>query len=259
MAAAAYAAPHHLIFDFLLCETPWRATALAAAIDEREEAFGPGRWPTVVLSNHDQPRHASRFAPRRSRDAVAKAAAVLLLTLRGTPFVYYGEELGMGDVRVPRRAIVDPPARRYWPFWRNRDPARALLPWTGVRPERSWLPVPDDVETRNVARQAGEVDSVLATYRRMLWLRRETPALQVGGFEWVIRGVDGLLVYRRRSADESVVVAINTTARPASVPPPAGVTWQPLLTTRGDGSRTADTGPWWLDGHEAIVVREVAG
>jgi alpha-glucosidase len=257
-AAAAYAAPRHLIFDFLLCETPWRATALAAAIDEREAAFEPERWPTVVLSNHDQPRHASRFARRPSRDAVAKAAAVLLLTLRGTPFVYYGEEIGMGDVRVPWRAIVDPPARRYWPFWRNRDGARALLPWTADRPARSWLPVPPDIETRNVASQAGEADSVLATYRRMVWLRRKSPALQVGGFEWVVRSIGGLLVYRRRTAEESMVVAINTRPRPRSVPLPPGVSWKPLLTTSGAGSRPQEPGPLQLGPNEAVVLLEIS-
>jgi hypothetical protein len=91
----------------------------------------------------------------------------------------------------------------------------------------------------------------------MVWLRRELPALQVGGFEWVVRGTGGLLVYRRSAPDQRVVVAINTRRRPASVPPPAGVSWEPLLTTSGTGSRPAEPGSLQLAPNEAVVLREV--
>jgi alpha-glucosidase len=117
--------------------------------------------------------------------------------------------------------------------------------------------VPVDFETRNVARQSAQPDSVLATYRRMVWLRRRTPALQVGGFEWVVRGAGGLLVYRRTTPTERVVVAINVRRRSASVPPPPGVSWEPLLTTAGASSRPIEPGPMRLGPHEAVVLREV--
>ena len=160
--AVMYAAPRHLIFDFGLMTQPWQAEALAGTIDEREAAFGPDRWPAVVLSNHDQPRHATRYARGAGRDAVAKAAAVLLLTLRGTPFMYYGEEIALGDIKVPRREIVDPPARRYWPLplWWNRDGCRAPMPWSGgpnggFTTGRPWLRMAPDFATRNVAEPGG--------------------------------------------------------------------------------------------------------
>jgi alpha-glucosidase len=259
--AAGHATDRHLIFDFSLCFTPWNASALAAAIDAREAAFGPSRWPTVVLSNHDQPRHASRLARKRDRDAIAKASAVLLLTLRGTPFLYYGEEIGMSDVRVPRREIVDPPARRYWPLpiWRNRDAARAPIPWTADPPPRSWMRMPADATTRNVASQAADPDSVLSFYRRLLWLRRARPALQAGDFGWEARARGGVLAWWRSTADERVLVVINTRSRLATLALPAAPGWEVLLSTHaGDAPEAVPATPISLRPYEAVILRETA-
>ena len=144
------------------------------AIAAREAAFGPDRWPTVVLSNHDQPRHASRLASVRStaadRDAIARAAAVLLLTLRGTPFLYYGEELGMGDVDIPPDESVDPPATRVGPDfpWWDRSRCRTPMPWTpgagaGFTTGRPWLRLSAATRaTRNVEVQRTDPGSVLS-------------------------------------------------------------------------------------------------
>ena len=104
--AAGFATDRHLVFDWALLGSPWAAVAIRAAIAEREAAFGDARWPTAVLSNHDQSRHVTRLAASigvEASDAIARAAAVLLLTQRGTPFLYYGEELGLHDVDVPAR------------------------------------------------------------------------------------------------------------------------------------------------------------
>jgi alpha-glucosidase len=223
--AARYSAPNHLVFDWRLLQAPWRADDLARAIDEREAAFGPQRWPTVVLSNHDQPRAASRLAGGgRPRDAVAKAAAALLLGLRGTAFLYYGEELGMGDIRVRPWRIVDPPARHYWPLplWWNRDACRAPLPWdaspgAGFTSGRPWLPLPADWRTRNVATQHADPSSVLACYRRLLAARAASEPLRAGGFAWHERGGDGILAWRRTAGAEQALVALNTGTRPARV------------------------------------------
>ena len=112
--AAGYTSPGHLVFDFRLVETRWSARAFARSIADREAVFGPGRWPTVVLSNHDRSRHASRYGDGRNTDARAKVAAVLALTLRGTPFLYYGEEIALRDVAVPesRSSTRRPGGRR---------------------------------------------------------------------------------------------------------------------------------------------------
>ncbi|MGH2393045.1 MAG: alpha-amylase family glycosyl hydrolase, partial [Candidatus Limnocylindria bacterium] len=228
------------------------------AIDEREAAFGPARWPTVVLSNHDQPRQATRFSRGPERDAVAKAAAVLLLTLRGTPFLYYGEEIGLGDVRLPRREIVDPPARHYWPLplWWNRDACRAPLPWTADRPARTWMRMAPDTATRNVERQAASDESVLALYRRLIWLRKASPALQAGEFGWEVRARSGVLAYWRRTSDERVLVAINTRSAPASIALPDVGNWQVLLSTSPAPTEPITAAALPLGPYQAAILRQ---
>ena len=272
--AAELTAPGHLVFDFRLLAQPWRGDALAAAIDESEAAFGPDRWPTVVLSNHDRPRHASRFAAGHERDPVAKAAAVLLLTLRGTPFLYYGEEIGLGDVRVPRAEIVDPPARRYWPLplWWNRDGCRAPMPWSGgpnggFTSGRPWLRMAPDAAARNVARQAAEPGSVLGAYRELIALRRTLPAVETGAFRWVVRARDDVLAYRRDAPGaRPVLVAINLSRRAAAVrldAAAAGIAWERRFSTtrpQGTGPAAIQTGPELrLDAHEAAIWEAPAG
>jgi alpha-glucosidase len=261
--AARYAVPRHLIFDFGLLEQRWNAERIAAQIDRVEAAFGPERWPAVVLSNHDQPRQASRLAGRGGdRDAIAKAAAVLLLTLRGTPFLYYGEELGLGDVKIPRAEIVDPPARRYWPLpiWWNRDQCRTPMPWqpgpnAGFTTGRPWLRLGPDAQTRNVALEAADPDSVLAAYRQLLALRKRLPALQVGAFRWIAR-TSNMLVYARETRAETVVVAINLGGPASDIPLdgwPTSGGWEIAYSTAGSTS----LGPTGLRlaANEAAILR----
>lgn len=262
--AATYTAPRHLIFDFGLLQQRWQADRIGAQVDRIEAAFGPKRWPAVVLSNHDQPRQASRLARREGdRDAIAKAAAVLLLTLRGTPFLYYGEEIGLGDVRIPRAEIVDPPARRYWPFpvWWNRDQCRTPMPWqpgpnAGFTTGRPWLRMAPDAQTRNVAREAADPGSVLAAYRHLLALRKTLPALQVGGFSWIAR-TPGVLAYARGTGAETVAVAINFGGAPVVVPiadwSNSGSGWAIAYATEGRAS--LEPAGLRLAAHEAAIIR----
>jgi alpha-glucosidase len=262
--AAGYAAPRHLIFDFRLIGQPWRADRLARAIDEREAAFGPDRWPTVVLSNHDQPRPSTRLARGAERDLVAKAAAMLLLTLRGTPFLYYGDEIGLGDIHVPRREIVDPPARRYWPLplWWNRDQCRAPMPWSaapngGFTTGRPWLRMTPDAATRNVAAQAADPDSVLSFFRRLLWLRGASAALQTGTFRWLVAGEGGVLAYLREAPEERVLMALTTEDHAATVNL-GDVKGRPRLLLSSAGSSEAEVigeGRLNLRAREAVLLR----
>jgi alpha-glucosidase len=262
--AAGYAAPRHLIFDFRLVGQSWRADRLALAIDEREAAFGPDRWPTVVLSNHDQPRPSTRLARGADRDLVTKAAAMLLLTLRGTPFLYYGDEIGLGDIHVPRREIVDPPARRYWPLplWWNRDQCRAPMPWSaaangGFTTGRPWLRMTPDAATRNVAAQAADPDSVLSFFRRLLWLRGASAALQTGTFRWLVAGEGGVLAYLREAPEERVLMVLTTEGRAATVEL-GGVKGRPRLLLSSGGSSEAEVigdGRVNLRAREAVLLR----
>ncbi len=179
----------HMVFDFALMHVPWSAEAFARAVVEAEEALsGVDGWPCWVLSNHDQPRHRSRFGGSEAR---ARAAAVLLLTLRGTPCLFAGEELGLLDADVPLEERVDPG---------GRDGSRAPLPWDGSAahgwPADPWLRWPPESATRNVETLAGDPDSLLALYRRLLALRRRSPALSAGSWRR-LDSPPGTLVYER--------------------------------------------------------------
>jgi alpha-glucosidase len=249
--AAKLIAPRHLVFDFTFIGVPWNAATFRTAIAAREAAFGADHWPANVLSNHDQPRHASRFEPgggtepTATGDARAKVAAMLLLTLRGTPFLYYGEEIGLRNLSIPNAQAFDPPARRasfLFPWW-NRDQARGPMPWTsepgaGFSTGRPWLPLAPDAAARNVERQAADPTSVFAVYRQLLRLRRATPALHAGEQELVPTSDPDVLAYVRRAGDGAAFVSLSFASRPASIGLPSlrgGGSWQVALST---GNRT---------------------
>ncbi|HET9344789.1 MAG TPA: alpha-glucosidase, partial [Candidatus Limnocylindrales bacterium] len=202
--AAELTAPGHLVFDWELVSAPWSAATLRSLMDRREEVFGPDRQPTLVLSNHDQPRQASRLAKSAGTDdvdAIAKAAAVLLLGLRGMPFLYYGEELGMVDVAIPPDEIIDPPARHAGPDfpWWNRDQCRTPMQWDGgpgagfTNGAEPWLPFADD---RSVAAQREDPGSTLHLVRDLIALRREHDDLRSGAYER-LAATDGAWAWRR--------------------------------------------------------------
>ena len=190
--AGAYCGPGpdrlHLAFNFHLLRSRWSAPAFRQAITTWTNAVDPDGMPTWVLSNHDFPRHASRWGGRWP-DARAHLAAILSLTLRGVPFLYYGEELGMQEARLARAEIQDPVGRRFWPFHRGRDGCRTPMQWdntpnAGFSAGTPWLPLHPDHATRTVAIQAGDPSSVLSTYRALIALRRRLPVLRRGRQLW---------------------------------------------------------------------------
>ncbi|MFL5688167.1 MAG: alpha-amylase family glycosyl hydrolase [Chloroflexota bacterium] len=271
--AARFTSGHHLVFDWELLGAPWNPQALRRTIATRDAVFGSGRWPTVALSNHDQPRHASRLAASAGDpdvDAVARAAAVLLLTVRGTPFLYYGEELGLRDVDIPPHESVDPPAAMVdadFEWW-DRSRCRTPMPWSsdpsaGFTTGRPWLRVGPDVETLTVRRQAAEPGSTLSLYRRLIALRAATPALQIGSLE-PVTGADGSVVaYTRETADQSVLVALNVSRErtrwtlPAS---PRSTRWRLLLSTadpRAAAVEVAAGEAIEMSGDEAVILEAV--
>jgi alpha-glucosidase len=262
--AAALTEPRHLVLDFELLSQRWNAAALGRAIDRREAAYGPDQWPTVAFGNHDQPRIVSRWAGERDPDALAKAAAVLQLTLRGTPFVYYGDELGLGGIVVRDDEAMDPPARLAGPDfpWWNRDQARSPMPWTGepaagFTTGRPWLPLSPEASTRNVEIQRADESSTLALYRRMLALRRATPALHRGEFVRLASSSPSVLAYGRRASGSAALVAINLTRRTTSTDVGAmdpGTRWRPVLSTVDAAAGPfADGGRVRLRALEAVV------
>jgi alpha-glucosidase len=200
----------HLAFDFTSLYAPWAAGDWRARMAEvTTELDAVGAWPTWTLSNHDNSRHRTRYGGSLRR---ARAAAVLLLTLRGTPFLYAGEELGLQDAVVPPDRVVDPG---------GRDPCRAPIPWEpgpthGWRTDDPWLPWPPDAATADVATQRADPASVLHLYRRLLAVRRASPALREGDSRQ-LDAPDGVLAFERSSGSDRRVVLVNFGPSAASV------------------------------------------
>ncbi len=209
----------HLPFNFQLITLEWKADVIAAAVDRYESLLPEDGWPNWVLGNHDQSRIASRVGARQAR-----VAAMLLLTLRGTPTIYYGDEIGMHDVDVPAELQRDPAGLRV--PGHGRDPERTPMRWDGTinagfTTGAPWLPIGGDVETINVASQRNDPGSMLTFYRSLLALRRGEPALSIGGY--VPLGVAGdVMAYERRAGSDAFLIALNLGARPGALPPGVG-------------------------------------
>jgi alpha-glucosidase len=268
-AAARYTRDRHVVFDWSLMEAPWTAAAFAAGIDLREQAYGPDLWPTVALSNHDRERQATRLAASVGRDrepdhdAIAKAAAVLELTLRGAPFLYYGEEIGMLDVDIPRDEIVDPPALRAGPDfpWYDRSRCRTPMQWrpgpgAGFTTGTPWLRLAPDADTRNVECASGDPDSVLATYRRLLAFRRTSAALRRGSMTRIDSGDPDVLAWRRGTGNDELVVLVSFVGAPRRIALDAivGPGWTALVGSHRAPAAVGADGTLELRPDEAVVL-----
>jgi alpha-glucosidase len=119
------------VFDFRLMKSPWCAKSFRLFLSQHVPSIPQGGWPTIVMSNHDQPRHIDRYGIGGDAEARARVAALLLLTMPGTPFLYYGEEVGMRNGKLRYRDLRDPYTKRFWPFRPGRDPARTPMQWDG--------------------------------------------------------------------------------------------------------------------------------
>jgi len=244
----------HVPFNFHVINSPWTSDAVRRAVEGVEGALPAGAWASWVLGNHDQPRFAS---PARAGREQARVGMLLLLTLRGTPTIYYGEEIGMVDVPVSSEEARDRLERRE--PGRGRDAERSPMQWDAspnagftVPDAIPWLPLAPDASTVNVAGQAEGPDSILTLTRRLIQLRREHPVLHTGDFERFGSTPDGTFAFRRGSGDGQLTVVLNLTGDERSVPGvgPGNV----LIGTHRDrdGSAVADSVALRPD--EAVVV-----
>ncbi|MDQ1490509.1 MAG: alpha-glucosidase [Actinomycetota bacterium] len=237
-----------MVFNFSLLRCEWDAERWAEVVLVSEETFGAvGAWPVWVLSNHDTPRHRTRYGGSERR---ARVAAVVLLTLRGTPFLYAGEELGLEDADVSAAERVDPG---------GRDGCRAPIPWDaspghGWPGSAPWLPWPPQSEANNVATLRADPASILHLYRELLAARKASPALRGG--EWrLLDSPSDVLAYERRRGDDRRRVAANFGDEVA-----VGVDWCgdwviEVATSRGREGQPFDGR---LAGTEAVVLRAAA-
>ena len=244
----------HLPFNFHLIKTPWDPQAIAALIEQYERALGGGRerWPNWVLGNHDRSRVATRVGL-----AQARVAAMLLLTLRGTPTIYQGEEIGMEDVPIPTQAVCDPWEKNVPGLGLGRDPERTPMQWddsarAGFTDGDPWLPLSNDHAVLNVARQRSDPHSMLSLYRALIALRRREPALSVGVL--VKAQADGaVLSFRRYYAGRWITVALNFSDEP-QVFRNGAVPQQVLISTHLDRAGGEDGRAINLRRNEGIVL-----
>jgi alpha-glucosidase len=202
----------HMPFNFALIGKPWRADIVRDVVSNVERVLSRGQQPNYVFSNHDEHRIATRYNP-----AIARAVMMTLLTLRGTPTMYYGDELGMLDGEIPPDKEQDPWGKRVPGLGLGRDPERTPMQWdagpnAGFAPAGAepWLPVASTYPTLNVAAQLNNPRSMLSLTRALLSLRRASPALHAGSHRTITDGVPGdCFVYVRQAGNERSLIAIN--------------------------------------------------
>jgi alpha-glucosidase len=204
----------HLPFNFMLISLPWDSRQIAAAIDEYEAALSADDWPNWVIGNHDQPRITSRIGLGQ-----AKVAAVLLLTLRGTPTLYYGDEIGMRDVPIPAKEVKDPQGLNMPGKNLSRDPERTPMLWDGSRnagfcPGEPWLRVDRSFRRRNVEVEKKNEYSHLCLYQKLIGLRQQEPSLMTGAYRPVYSDPQLLAYIRQAEGQPGFLVVLNLTHRP---------------------------------------------
>jgi alpha-glucosidase len=214
----------HLPLNFQLIENIWDAAVLRRTIAEYEASLPPFGWPNWVVGSHDAPRIAARIG-----EPQARVAAMLLLTLRGTPTMYQGDEVGIGEVPIAPHQVRDPQELRQPGLGIGRDRSRTPMPWdasdnAGFSTVDPWLPLNPDWRLRNVAAQDREANSLLSLYRTLLALRRAHAALSVGDVT-LVDAAEDVLAYQRRHAGERLLIALNLRdqARPLTLPADASI------------------------------------
>ncbi len=245
----------HLPFNFALLSAPWHAQDIAKLIDDYERALPLDAWPNWVLGNHDRPRVASRVGQTQAR-----VAAMLLMTLRGTPTMYYGDEIGMHQVAIAPDRVRDPFEKNVPGIGVGRDGCRTPMQWDagangGFTAGAPWLPLAEDAVHENVENLTADSHSILNLYRALINLRKTTPQLVTGAYSPVVTTGD-LLAYRREYQGQVLLVVLNLAAGPISIASDTiAYAGEILLSTNLD--RTGETVAGGLDlrGDEGLIIR----
>lgn len=243
----------HLPFNFRLIHLPWNMQSIRKSVDELEAALPEFAWPNYVLGNHDVPRLASRIGQEQAR-----VAAMLLLTLRGTPTLYYGDEIGMENGIITPENLMDPQGIRLG-IERSRDVSRTPMQWDssrygGFSTTEPWLPVEPEFRSRNTAAMSDDPNSLLNLYRRLLHLRKEIPALSSGSYRSLESNNNDVFLYMREHSTGRYLIALNFSeqTQSISIPEERGET---ILSTSMDRSGTGTLDKLPLRGNEGIIIK----
>jgi alpha-glucosidase len=242
----------HLPLNYALLDSAWDALSLQANIDAYLNAIPRDAWPVWIVGGHDKRRIASKIGQAQCRILI-----MLALTLRGTPFFYAGDELGMEMVEIPKDRIDDPFEKLVPGYSLNRDPERVPMRWDGTRnggftTGEPWLPLGPGVESRNVEAFKSNERSLLALYRQLIALRGREAAL-VQGRQIPLRSCNEVLAFKRTAAAEEILIVLNTKHEPRRYDAPCGGTL--LLSTYLDRERTQISKSILLRPDEGMIVK----
>ncbi len=246
----------HLPINFRLAHQEWDADAMRETVEAVYDVMPDEVWHHFVLTSHDFPRTASRFGGQ----GPARVAGMMLMTLQGTPTLYYGDELGFENGEIPPEKIQDPQGINLGPE-RTRDVARTPMQWTtatyaGFCPAEvePWLPVSADYVSRNVQAQSEAPFSILNLYRALLRHRNQTPALQGGAYRSVDVEAENCWVYLRETDEERRLIALNFSAEPRTVIVPGEGTGHVVLSTHMDRDEDVSLSALKLRPYEGVLV-----
>ncbi len=256
----------HMSFYLDFVARRWRAREYRESVGWLEDHIPANGWPCYYLNNHDLPRTFGRLGGRRDAEAKAKVTAAMLLTLRGTPIIYNGEEIGMPKARVPRKMLDDPLGRKFWPLQVGRDGSRTPMHWSaerhaGFSDRQPWLPVDPSHAVRNVERQAASPGSLLDWYRSLIALRKQRAAFRSGTYRALPGMPEGVYAYSREADGERVAVFLNFTRRRIRLTA-LGETlgdgsWRTLLSTHGASDDPVAEAQLTLQPYGALILGEV--
>ena len=246
----------HMPLNFGLIGIPWRAQAVRQLVDAVEAALSPGAWPNYVLGNHDEPRVANRIGSRQAR-----VGMMLLFTLRGTPTLYYGDEIGMHNVEIPPQYVQDPWEKNLPGNNFGRDPERSPMQWddsphAGFCPPtvEPWLPIPADYTQVNVAAQRQDPHSMLSLTHALLKIRRANPALTVGSYTPIEGAPEDCFVYVRQFGKQRCLIALNLSNSEQQVQLPEMGSGRVLVSTHLDREELVDLSSLHLRGDEGCLI-----
>ncbi|MEX2336647.1 MAG: alpha-amylase family glycosyl hydrolase [Fulvivirga sp.] len=244
----------HLPFNFSLISTEWKAKEIYSTIAEYEGALSDGDWPNWVMSNHDKPRVKSRIGAGQVRNA-----AILLLTLRGTPTMYYGDEIGMADVTIPKDRFQDPRAILEPDINVGRDPQRTPMQWNdekhaGFSNSKPWLPVDSVYKKINVKSQQQDENSLLWLYKRLINLRNNEPALYIG--DYIPAGIQNdVIAYIRKYENDRFLIAVNLSNQKEEFIPDFSFTGKIIIASNHTQENKEVMNKLKIDGNDGLVIR----
>jgi len=223
----------HAAFNFDFAHNRWHPKRFLNSALKWYQSLGPDAWPNNFLSNHDMHRAATRYCFGED-DRRAKVAAAMLLTIKGTPFMYYGEEIGLRDIPIrSKKDVKDPLGKTFWPLYKGRDGCRSPMQWSdetnaGFSETEPWLPVHSNYPDRNVEQQLSDPNALLNFFKQLIQVRKAQPALQHGDFQPLVEDPRQIFAFMRTTETDQVLVLLNFTSRNLDYKLPEG-TWSTLF------------------------------